>query len=121
MDWRHMSEILAASRAASLDLLNLCVWAKTNGGMGSLYRSRHELVFVFKSGNGPHINNIQLSPHGEAHRATCVHCAALRQIQPEGLEPLCRRLQGVHERYDHDLHHLVQTEGRQLILIGQSS
>jgi hypothetical protein len=47
MDWRHMSEILAAGRAASLDLLNLCVWAKTNGGMGSLYRSRHELVFVF--------------------------------------------------------------------------
>ena len=50
MDWRHMSEILAAGRAASLDLLNLCIWAKTNGGMGSLYRSRHELVFVFKSG-----------------------------------------------------------------------
>jgi len=64
MDWRHMSEILAAGRAASLDLLNLCVWAKTNGGMGSLYRSRHELVFVFKSGNDPHINNIQLGRFG---------------------------------------------------------
>jgi DNA modification methylase len=64
MDWRHLSEILAAGRAASLDLLNLCVWAKTNGGMGSLYRSRHELVFVFKSGHDPHTNNIQLGRFG---------------------------------------------------------
>jgi DNA modification methylase len=64
MDWRHMSEILAAGRAASLDLLNLCVWAKTNGGMGSLYRSRHELVFVFKSGTDPHTNNVQLGRFG---------------------------------------------------------
>jgi DNA modification methylase len=64
MDWRHMAEVLAAGRAASLDLLNLCVWAKTNGGMGSLYRSRHELVFVFKSGEDPHINNIQLGRFG---------------------------------------------------------
>jgi DNA modification methylase len=64
MDWRHMAEILAAGRAANLDLLNLCVWAKTNGGMGSLYRSRHELVFVFKSGEGPHTNNIQLGRFG---------------------------------------------------------
>jgi DNA modification methylase len=64
MDWRHMAEILAAGRAANLDLLNLCVWAKTNGGMGSLYRSRHELVFVFKSGKDPHTNNIQLGRFG---------------------------------------------------------
>jgi DNA modification methylase len=64
MDWRHMSEILAAGRATSLDLLNLCVWAKTNGGMGSLYRSRHELVFVFKSGKDPHTNNVQLGRFG---------------------------------------------------------
>jgi DNA modification methylase len=64
MDWRHMSEILAAGRAASLDLQNLCIWAKTNGGMGSLYRSRHELVFVFKSGKDPHTNNIQLGRFG---------------------------------------------------------
>jgi len=64
MDWRHMAEILAAGRAANLDLLNLCVWAKTNGGMGSLYRSRHELVFVFKSGKDPHTNNVQLGRFG---------------------------------------------------------
>jgi DNA modification methylase len=64
MDFRHMAEILTAARAADLDLLNLCVWAKTNGGMGSLYRSRHELVFVFKSGEDPHTNNIQLGRFG---------------------------------------------------------
>jgi DNA modification methylase len=64
MDWRHMSEIVAAGRAANLSLLNLCVWAKTNGGMGSLYRSRHELVFVFKHGQGPHLNNVQLGRFG---------------------------------------------------------
>ena len=43
---------------------NLCVWNKTNGGMGSLYRSKHELVFVFKVGTAAHINNIELGVHG---------------------------------------------------------
>ena len=46
------------------ELKNLCVWSKTNGGMGSLYRSQHELVFVFKSGRDPHINNVELGKHG---------------------------------------------------------
>jgi DNA modification methylase len=64
MDWRHTSETLAAGAAAGFDLLNLCVWVKTNGGMGSLYRSRHELVFVFKNGNEPHQNNVQLGRFG---------------------------------------------------------
>jgi DNA modification methylase len=64
MDWRHMREILAAAQGASLHLLNLCVWAKTNGGMGTLYRSRHELIFVFKNGQAPHLNNVQLGRFG---------------------------------------------------------
>jgi DNA modification methylase len=64
MDWRHMWEILAAGRAAEWALLNLCVWSKTNGGMGSLYRSRHELVFVFRNGKEAHLNNIQLGRFG---------------------------------------------------------
>jgi DNA modification methylase len=64
MDWRHMSEILAAGRSAGLDLLNLCVWAKSNGGMGTLYRSRHELIFVFRNGRSPYLNNIQLGRFG---------------------------------------------------------
>jgi DNA modification methylase len=64
MDWRHMAELLAAGREVYPELKNLCVWAKDNPGMGSLYRSQHELIFVFKSGRGPHRNNIQLGRYG---------------------------------------------------------
>ena len=64
MDWRHMGEVLAAARGSYAELKNLCVWSKTNGGMGSLYRSQHELVFVFKAGTAPHINNVELGKHG---------------------------------------------------------
>ncbi len=64
MDWRHQREVLDAARVSFSELKNLCVWAKTNGGMGSLYRSQHELVFVFKSGAEPHINNVELGKHG---------------------------------------------------------
>lgn len=63
MDWRHMRELLAAATSYS-ELKNLCVWAKTNAGMGSLYRSQHELVFVFKNGKAPHINNVELGRFG---------------------------------------------------------
>lgn len=63
MDWRHMRELLDAAREYS-ELKNLCVWNKTNGGMGSFYRSKHELVFVFKNGTGRHTNNIELGKHG---------------------------------------------------------
>ena len=48
MDWRHMAELLAAGEQVFAALKNLCVWNKTNGGMGTFYRSKHELVFVFK-------------------------------------------------------------------------
>lgn len=64
MDWRHLFELLTAGRAIYSELKNLCVWNKTNGGMGSLYRSKHELVAVFKAGDGPHVNNIELGAHG---------------------------------------------------------
>ena len=64
MDWRHIAHIMAAGDAAYCELRNLCVWVKENGGMGSLYRSQHELVFVFKSSTGQHINNIELGKHG---------------------------------------------------------
>jgi len=59
-----MHEMLAAGRAVFDELKNLCVWTKSNGGMGSLYRSQHELVFVFKSGTGPHVNNVELGRFG---------------------------------------------------------
>jgi DNA modification methylase len=64
MDWRHMGELLAAGKQAYQSLLNLCVWAKDNGGLGSFYRSRHELIFVFKKGKGRFRNNIQLGQYG---------------------------------------------------------
>jgi DNA modification methylase len=64
MDWRHLLEIAGAVRAVDCELLNLCVWVKTNGGMGSLYRSRHELVFVFGKRDATRINNVQLGKHG---------------------------------------------------------
>jgi DNA modification methylase len=64
IDWRHMGEMLTAGRANGFDLLNVCVWVKSNGGMGSLYRSRHELVFVFRNGTTKHLNNVQLGRFG---------------------------------------------------------
>ncbi len=63
MDWRHIKEITKAGEIYD-DFKNLCIWNKTNGGMGSLYRSKHELVFVYKNGTEPHINNVELGKHG---------------------------------------------------------
>jgi DNA modification methylase len=64
MDWRHAEELLAAGRDVYGELKNLCVWVKHNAGMGSLYRSQHELVFVFKHGRQGHRNNVQLGQFG---------------------------------------------------------
>jgi ParB-like nuclease domain len=64
MDWRHLGELLAAGNAVYSELKNLCVWAKDNAGMGSFYRSQHELIFVFKNGEHAHRNNIQLGQFG---------------------------------------------------------
>lgn len=64
MDWRHMTELSMAGHRANLELKNLCVWNKTNGAMGSFYRSKHELVFVFKAGDAPHVNSFGLGETG---------------------------------------------------------
>ena len=64
MDWRHIRELLDAGRAVFPELKNLCVWNKTNGGMGSFYRSKHELVFVFKVGTAAHTNSFGLGETG---------------------------------------------------------
>jgi len=64
MDWRHMAELLAAEKQIYDAFLNLCVWNKNNGGMGSFYRSQHELIFVFRNGKGQHRNNVQLGQYG---------------------------------------------------------
>jgi DNA modification methylase len=64
IDWRHIRELLEAAAKPYSELKNLCVWSKTNAGMGSLYRSQHELVFVFKKGAAPHVNNVELGRFG---------------------------------------------------------
>lgn len=63
-DWRHAANLLAAGNVTYTELKNICVWTKDNGGMGSLYRSQHELVFVFKHGTAKHHNNIELGKYG---------------------------------------------------------
>ncbi|MCC7251163.1 DNA methyltransferase [Hyphomicrobium sp.] len=64
MDWRHLGEMTAAGGAVYTELKNLCVWNKTNGGMGSFYRSKHEFVFVYKHGRASHTNNVELGRFG---------------------------------------------------------
>jgi DNA modification methylase len=64
MDWRHAGDLITAGKQNYDEFLNLCVWVKDNGGMGSFYRSQHELVLVFRKGRGPHRNNIQLGKFG---------------------------------------------------------
>jgi DNA modification methylase len=64
MDWRHSGELISAARSVYAEFKNLCVWVKDGAGQGSLYRSQHELVFVFKNGKRPHRNNIQLGQYG---------------------------------------------------------
>ena len=85
MDWRHMAEILAAGQAANCDLLNVAVWVKSNGGMGALYRSRHELVFIFRNGSCPHVNNVQLGRYGR-NRSNVWHHAGQNSFRRKGQE-----------------------------------
>lgn len=64
MDWRHMGEVMAAAEGLYQELKNLIVWVKDRGGMGTFYRSRHELIFAFKQGHAEHINSFELGQHG---------------------------------------------------------
>lgn len=63
MDWRHMPHLMEAGGLYGA-WLNLCVWNKSNAGMGSLYRSKHELVAVYRVGETPHFNAVELGRHG---------------------------------------------------------
>ena len=87
MDWRHLEELLAAGGEAYSELKNLCVWNKSNGGMGSLYRSKHELVFVFKNGTAPHINNIQLGKFGR-NRTNVWNYPGMNSLNADRLDEL---------------------------------
>ncbi|CAO3412874.1 site-specific DNA-methyltransferase [Azospirillum doebereinerae] len=87
MDWRHLGELLDAGRSAYAELKNLCVWNKDNGGMGSFYRSKHELVFVFKNGTAPHINNFELGQSGR-YRTNVWDYAGVNTLKAERMEEL---------------------------------
>jgi len=87
IDWRHIQEMMAAGNRAYSELKNLCVWAKKNAGMGTFYRSRHELVFVWKAGTGPHLNNFELGQHGRT-RTNVWEYAGISSIGPKRLEQL---------------------------------
>ena len=95
MDWRHAEALLSAARAAYSELKNMCVWVKDRAGMGSLYRSQHELVFVFKSGTGAHRNNVELGRHGR-DRTNVWHYPSIHTLREgeEGdllaLHPTCK-------------------------------
>ncbi|TDE35636.1 site-specific DNA-methyltransferase [Antarcticimicrobium sediminis] len=64
MDWRHLGEVQAAGREVYSELKNLIVWVKDNGGMGTFYRSRHEMILAFKHGTAAHVNSFELGQHG---------------------------------------------------------
>jgi DNA modification methylase len=85
MDWRHLEEVLAAGRDAYDELKNLCVWVKHNAGMGSLYRSQHEFVLVFKQRGGAHRNNVQLGQFGR-NRSNVWHYSGANSFARGGEE-----------------------------------
>jgi DNA modification methylase len=87
MDWRHIWEMLGAGRTVYCELKNLCIWNKSNAGMGSFYRSKHELVFVWKSGTATHTNNFELGQHGR-HRTNVWDYPGVNTMRPGRLEEL---------------------------------
>ena len=87
MDWRHLGEMLDAGEEVYSELKNLCIWNKDNAGMGSFYRSKHELVFVWKNGLAAHLNNFELGQHGR-HRTNVWDYADVNTLRPGRLEEL---------------------------------
>ena len=87
MDWRHQREILDAGERVFGPIRQLCVWAKDNGGMGTFYRSQHELVFVFKKGQATHINNFGLGQHGR-YRTNIWNYPGVNTFKGKGYELL---------------------------------
>ena len=87
MDWRHMDSVSAIGSSVYGELLNLCIWNKSNAGMGSLYRSKHELVFVYRVGSAPHLNMIELGKHGR-NRTNVWDYASVSSLQKGRREEL---------------------------------
>lgn len=87
MDWRNALVLQLAMEACGLDLINLAVWVKSNAGMGSLYRSQHELVLIGKHGTAPHINNVELGKHGR-WRSNCWRYAGVNSFGRQRMDQL---------------------------------
>ena len=87
MDWRHLEELVCAGRGVYGAMLNLVVWAKSNAGQGSFYRSQHELIGVFRVGAEPHCNNIQLGRHGRS-RSNVWHYAGVNSFRSGRMDDL---------------------------------
>lgn len=87
MDWRHMHEMLVAAQPIYSELKNLCIWDKISAGMGSMYRSSQELVFVYKNGTAPHINNVELGVHGR-YRTNVWRYRGMHASNPQAKELL---------------------------------
>jgi DNA modification methylase len=89
MDHRHLLEMAIAGQRVYDERLNLLIWIKPNGGMGSFYRSQHELIFVYKKGNAPHVNNVQLGVHGR-YRTNVLQYAGANSFSATRNEDLAR-------------------------------
>ena len=87
MDWRHMRELQDAALPHFGQPRQMCVWVKDNGGMGTFYRSQHELVFVFRNGDAPHINNFELGQHGR-YRTNVWNYPGVNTFSGKGFELL---------------------------------
>ena len=87
MNWQHISELMQAGTRVFGSLKQLCVWAKTNAGMGTFYRSQHELVFVWKVGSAPHTNNFKLGQGGR-HRTNLWTYAGVNTFRSDRMEEL---------------------------------
>jgi len=87
MDWRHLGELLEAGGAVYDEMMNLVVWAKTNAGQGSFYRSAHELIGVYRVGAAAHLNNVELGRHGRS-RSNVWHYAGVNTFRAGRLDEL---------------------------------
>lgn len=87
MDWRHMREMLEAGDVHYSELKNLCIWNKSNAGMGTFYRSKHEMVFVWKNGSAPHTNTFELGQHGR-HRTNVWDYDGVNTMRPGRMDEL---------------------------------
>jgi DNA modification methylase len=86
-DWRHIAELMAAAKPVYGETINIAVWVKSNAGQGSFYRSQHELVGIFRVGQAPHLNNVELGRHGRS-RSNVWHYAGVNSFRAGRMEEL---------------------------------